>query len=208
MAEIEYFYSAHSAYAYLGSARFMAIAGAAGRRIAHRPMDLRRVIAVTGPGATGASTPARRAYFFGREIKRWAEARSAPVMAGWPSHHDEDMTLANCMLIAGLRQGLDMDRLAHRMLEAHWRDDADLADRESLAKLGREVDLNPAPVLEAALSPETQAAYEANTEEAIARSVFGSPTYFVDGDMFYGQDRLELVERALERPFAGTWKSR
>jgi 2-hydroxychromene-2-carboxylate isomerase len=44
--------------------------------------------------------------------------------------------------------------------------------------------------------------------EAIARGVFGSPTYVVDGDMFYGQDRLELVERALERPFARTWPPR
>jgi len=205
MAEIEYFYSAHSAFAYLGSARLMAIARAAGRRIAHRPMDLRRVVAVTGPGATGAATPARRAYFFGREIERWAEARSAPVMAGRPSHHDNDMTLANGMLIAGLQQGLDIDRLAHRLLEAHWRDDADLADRETLARLGGEAGLDPAPLLAAALAPEARTVYEANTEEAIRRSVFGSPTYFVDGDMFYGQDRLELIERALERPFAGTW---
>jgi 2-hydroxychromene-2-carboxylate isomerase len=44
-----------------------------------------------------------------------------------------------------------------------------------------------------------------NTEEAINRSVFGSPTYFVDGDMFYGQDHLEIVERALQQPFAGRW---
>ena len=50
-----------------------------------------------------------------------------------------------------------------------------------------------------------KAIYTANTEEAIRRSVFGSPTYFVDGDMFYGQDRLELVERALKMPFAGNW---
>ena len=78
MAEIEYFYSAHSAFAYLGSARFMAIARAAGRRIAHKPIDLRRVVAVTGPGATNGRTPARRAYFSGREIERWAEARGAP----------------------------------------------------------------------------------------------------------------------------------
>ncbi len=208
MAEIEYFYSAHSAFAYLGSARFMAIARAAGRRIAHRPMDLRRVVAVTGPGATNGRTPARKAYFSGREIERWAEVRSAPVMAGWPSHHDKDMTLANGMLIAGLQQGIEIDRLAHRMLEAHWRDDADLADRETLARLGGEVGLDPAPLLAAALSPEAQATYEANTEEAIRRSVFGSPTYFVDGDMFFGQDRLELVERALVRPFAGTWQGR
>lgn len=205
MAEIEYFYSAHSAFAYIGSARFMAIARAAGRRIAHRPMDLRRVVAVTGPGATNGRTPERRAYFSGREIERWAEARGVPLMAGWPRHHDKDMTLANGLLIAGLLQGVDVDRLAHALLQAHWRDDADLADAETLRELARAVDVDPGPPLAAALSPEVQAVYAANTEEAIERSVFGSPTYFVDGDMFYGQDHLELVERALARPFAGTW---
>ena len=60
-------------------------------------------------------------------------------------------------------------------------------------------------MLAAAATPELLAAYEANTVEAIDRAVLGSPTYFVDGDMFYGQDHLELVERALSRPFAGTW---
>jgi 2-hydroxychromene-2-carboxylate isomerase len=205
MAEIEYFYSAHSAFAYIGSARLMEIARTAGRRIAHRPIDLRRVVATTGPGSTNGLTPARQAYFSGREIERWAEARGAPVMAGVPSHHDKDMTLANGMLIAALLQGAEVDGLAHCLLQAHWRDDADLADEETLARLGEEAGVEPGPLLAAALSPEVQAVYAANSEEAIRRSVFGSPSYFVDGDMFYGQDRLELIERALERPFAGTW---
>ena len=205
MSEIEYFYSAHSAYAYLGSARFMEIARAANRRIAHRPMDLRKVVTVTGPGPTNGLTPDRRAYFSGREIERWAEFRFAPVMQGFPTHHDKDMTLPNGMLIAGLLQGVNVDRLAHCMLEAHWRDDTDLADSETLTQLGKMGGVDPEPLLDAALSPEVQAVYASNTEEAIDRSVFGSPTYFVDGDMFYGQDHLEMVERALERPFAGAW---
>jgi len=205
MSEIEYFYSAHSAYAYLGSTRFMEIARAAKRRIAHRPMDLRKVVAVTGPGPTNGLTPERRSYFSGREIERWAEFRAAPVMQGIPTHHDKDMTLSNGMLIAGLLQEINIDRLAHCMLEAHWRDDADLADGETLIRLGETSGVDPEPLLEAALSAEVQAVYASNTEEAIERSVFGSPTYFVDGDMFYGQDHLEMVERALERPFAGPW---
>jgi 2-hydroxychromene-2-carboxylate isomerase len=207
MSEIEYFYSAHSAYAYLGSARLMKIGLAANRRIAHRPMNLLRVVAVTGPGPTNGRTPARRAYFSGREIERWAEFRAAPVMQGFPTHHDKEMTLPNGMLIAGLLQAINVDRLAHSMLEAHWRYDADLADIETLTRLGKTAGVDPEPLLEAAMSPEVQAVYASNTEEAIDRSVFGSPTYFVDGDMFYGQDHLEMVERALTRPFAGAWPS-
>ncbi len=205
MAEIEYFYSAHSAFAYLGSARFMAIAGAAGRQIVHRPYDLRRGVAESGSVPFGKRTPAHIDYFFGREIVRWGEIRGAALMDGMPTHHMKDMTLPNTVLIAAQRQGHGIDRLAHAMLEAHWRDDADLVDEPTLARLCRDCDIDPAPVLAAADAPEVVAAYAANTDEAVARSVFGSPTYFVDGDMFYGQDRLEMVERALERPFAGAW---
>ena len=205
MADIEYFYSAHSAFAYLGSARLMAIAASTGRRIVHKPMDLNRVIEAAGSTAFRARGASHRAYFFGREIERWSEHRGAPVMDGHPTHHYNDYTLPNRMLIAGIAQGHNVDRLAHALLEAHWRDDADLADRATLARLGTSVGLDPEPLLDAAPSAEIATLYEANTAEAIERSVFGSPTYFVDGDMFYGQDRLELVERSLRQPYAGAW---
>lgn len=203
--EIEYFYAAHSAFAYLGSERFMAIAAAAGRRIAHKPVDLRRVVAEAGAVPFGRRTRAHAEYFFGREIERWSEERGAPWIGRIPTHHAKDIALPNGMLIAGITLGLNIDRLAHTLLEAHWRDDVDLADRSSLAAIGQRAGIDPSPLLDAALSTEVQAIYQANTEEAIRRSVFGSPTYFVDGDMFYGQDRLEMLERSLRSPYAGQW---
>ena len=205
MNEIEYFYSVHSAFAYLGSSRLIEIARAGNRLIVHKPMDMNRVVEAAGAGWTGSRTPARRAYFFGREVERWAEIRNAPALDRRPTHHDNDTALAHGMLIAGIAQGVDVDALAHAMLEAHWRDDADLADPVTLAALGARAGLDPEPLLHAARTPRTRAVYAANSEEAIRRSVFGSPTYFVDGDMFYGQDRLEMVERALAKPFAGRW---
>ena len=205
MADIEYFYSAHSLFAYFGAARLTEIAAAAGRTVAHRPMDLHKVMEGIGATPFSARSKAHYAYFFGHEEERWAEYRGAPILDHRPTHHDNDTTLANCMLIAGLEQGIDIGALSHRILEAHWRDDADFADAGTLAALAKEVGVDAAPLLDAARSPQIAALYEKNTEEAIARSVFGSPTYFVDGDMFYGQDRLEMVERALAQPFAGDW---
>jgi 2-hydroxychromene-2-carboxylate isomerase len=202
---IEYFYSAHSAFAYLGSDRFMEIAEAADRKIVHKPVNLRRVMIESGAGSTRERSERHRAYYFGREIERWAEWRNAPVVTGMPTHHHNDMTLCNGMLIAGIEQGVNVDQLAHQMLEAHWRDDADLADRETLVRLSNDVGLDPAPLLDAASSPEITAIFLENTEEAIRRSVFGSPTYFVDGDMFYGQDHLEMVEHACKQRFEGVW---
>jgi len=201
MADIEYFYAAHSAYAYLGSAALLRIVREGGHRLVHRPMDLTRVIAGAGSSPTRTRTPAFRAYFFGREIQRWSEQRGAPVMDGIPTHHFNDITLANCVLVAAMDSGENIDALAHTFLEAHWRDDADLADAATLSRLTAGVGFDANALLAAAGSARVQQRYDEFTREAIERSVFGSPTYFVDGDMFYGQDRLEMVERALQRPY-------
>ena len=206
MAVIEYFYSAHSGYAYIGSKLLPEVAAAAGARIDHRPFDWHAVLAANGPSPTNGLTPQRQAYFSGREIEHWAEARGLEIITGrMPTYHDNDYGFANCMLIASSLEGAGTDALANRLLEAHWRDDADLADAATLSRLGNEAGVDAARLLAAANSGEVQAIYRSNTAEAIERSVFGSPTYFVDGDMFYGQDHLELVARALVKPFSGTW---
>ncbi|RLA45044.1 MAG: 2-hydroxychromene-2-carboxylate isomerase [Gammaproteobacteria bacterium] len=202
MSVIEYFYAAHSAYAYIGSVRFMQIATAAGRTIEHRPIDLNRVVNASGSVPFSERSPGHRAYFFSREMKRWSEQRGVSLMDHMPTHHGNDIALANGLLIAGLVQGLNIDSLAYALLAAHWTEDADLADPATLATITQQAGYAADPLLEAATDKQILDIYAANTEEAIERSVFGSPTYFVDGDMFYGQDRLEMVERALTRPYA------
>ena len=104
--QIEYFYSAHSAFAYLGSARLMQIARAAGRRLVHRPVHLGPVMAAIGAGTFAERTPQHIKYYFGREILRWAEYRNAPVLGYRPTFHDEDMTLPSCLLIAAQEMGV------------------------------------------------------------------------------------------------------
>ena len=202
MAEIEYFYSAHSSFTYLGSARFIEIAAVAGRDIVHKPFDLNRALEAAGSIPFKERSSTLRAYHFRRETERWAEERKVPIMTRRPAHHDADTTLPNCVLIASVHHGLDTDQLAHAMLAAHWVDDADLSKAETLSQIAAAADIDAAPLLATAATPEIRAEYEANTEDAIARGVLGSPSYFVDGDMFYGQDRLEMVERALSRPYA------
>jgi len=205
LKKIEYFYAGYSAFAYIGSAEFMRIARATEREIDHRPIDLRKVVAAASPSAFGTRSPQHKAYYFGREIERWAEHWNIPIMKGSPTYHSNDITLSNCMLIAGLVMEMDIDALAHEMLRAHWVDDYDLDNQADLEKIARNIDIDPAPLLDAARSPEVKAIYQTNTEEAIERSVFGSPTYFVDGDMFYGQDHLSFVERAATTAYKGQW---
>ena len=205
MKQVEYFYSTHSAFAYIGSARLQEIATAAGREIVHRPVDLGPVMLAAGAKASRDRTEAHRQYFFGREIERWAEHRAAPIIDYRPTHHDNSLALSSGMVIAAIDQGMNVDKLVHAIMLSHWRDDSDLADADTLAAVAKMVDVDAVPLLEKAMSTEIQAKFESNTKEAIERSVFGSPTYFVDGDMFYGQDHLEFVEKAFTTPFKGKW---
>ena len=204
MAEIEYFYSAHSAFAYIGDRRLHEIAREASARIVHRPFDLRRLMSATG-GAANSMTPERRAYFSRREIERWAAFRGLEILCGIPESHANDFTLANRVLIAAAEAGADVDGLAFATMQAHWRDGADLADAAGLARIGEGAGIAMAPLLEAAASDHVAAIHEANTQAAIARPMFGSPTDLVAGDMFSGQDHLELVARALSEPVPETW---
>ena len=205
MAEIEYFYGANSAFAYLGAARLMQIATATGRRIVHRPVRLGEVVGAAYPSGFAGRSANHRAYYFGREIERWAEYRGVAVKGGIPANHGNDSSLANAMLIVAARNDQMPDQLAFAFMQAHWRDHADLGDEATLRTLATGLGLDAESLVATAKTDAISDALAANTTEAIERSVFGSPTYFVDGDMFYGQDRLELVERAIERPFARVW---
>ncbi|GAA6176606.1 2-hydroxychromene-2-carboxylate isomerase [Sulfitobacter pacificus] len=196
---IEYFYSAHSAYAYLGAWELEQIAQRTGAQIIHRPFDFAPVMAAAGGKGFKERSKAHIEYFFGREMVRWAQIRDLPMVRHRPTFHDNPLALANGAIIAA---GTEADRLSRAILQAHWRDDADIADAAVLTQLALDLGLDAAALLKAAGSKDIQSQHEANTQEAIARPVFGSPTYFVDGDMFYGQDRLFMVEQALHNPFA------
>ncbi len=196
---IEYFYSAHSAYAYFGAWELQRIAQKVAAHVIHRPFDFAPVMAAAGGKGFRDRSKANIGYFFGREMVRWAQWRNLPMIRHRPVHHDNPLALANGAIIAA---GDSADPLRRALLQAHWRDDADLADENTVKRLAEDLGLDGDALVRAAHSDAVQAQHSANTEEAIARSVFGSPTYFVDGDMFYGQDRLMMVERALKIPFA------
>ena len=208
MSVIEYVYSAHSAYAYLGSAELGRICADHDATLVHKPIFLTPVVEAQGSQPFRARTQAHVDYFFGREIERWAEFRGVPVVRFRPTHHDADYNLASGMIIALGETGAATDAMAHALLEAHWRDDVDLSDRATLQRIASDLGHDADALLREAASDPVQAALRANSEWARKNAVFGSPTYIVDGDPFYGQDHLALVERALSQPFApSTWSN-
>lgn len=199
---IEYFYACHSVYAYFGAWELARIAQAAGARVIHRPYDFNPVLASVGASPFPTRSKQHMDYFFGRELVRWSEFRDRPFIRARPIHHDNPVAPGNQMIIAAQTAGLDADALSRAILQAHWQEDADHADPATLIALADGLGMNGTHLFAAAQQDAAQREHAANTQAAIDASVFGSPTYFVQGDMFYGQDRLDHVARALIKPFA------
>ncbi|MEI7444601.1 MAG: 2-hydroxychromene-2-carboxylate isomerase [Burkholderiales bacterium] len=197
---VDCYYSVRSIYAYFGARRAAELARRFGRRLRHRPIDLSKVVPAAGGVPFAQRNPRQRAYQFGREVERWSEWLELPVIVE-PVHHYGDRDLPSGLVLVAQREGLDVDRLSEAILAALWRDDRDIADPAVLASIAAEVDLDAGPLLARARDADVMAEFAACTDDAIRLGVPGSPTYVVDGELFYGQDRLMFVERELAAPF-------
>jgi len=202
--QIDFFYSAHSAFAYIGFQRIQDICKTHNLRLKHRLIDLNAVVTASGAQDYDERSDIHKNYYFGREIVRWAEYRGVGVLGHTPTHHLKSHALANGVLMAGVKAGLDVGSLAFAFLQSHWRDDSDLSDPDTLRNLASAIGIDATPLVTQARSEEIKQMIEPNTTEAIAIGVLGSPSFVLDGDMFYGQDRLEMLERAIDKPFART----
>lgn len=194
---IDYFYSLVSPWAYMGHAPFMDMVKRYRLTVRHKPVPLGKVFAETGGLPLGKRAPARQRYRI-LELQRWRERRGLTFQLrprNWPF----DGTLADGFVIAMLAAGHDPDAFLRRGFAAIWQDEWTLADEGSLLAVASQAGVPEAEaLLDAAKSEKVRATYEANYHEAVAADAFGSPVYLRDGEAFWGQDRLDLLEEAVK----------
>jgi 2-hydroxychromene-2-carboxylate isomerase len=193
--QVTVYYALQSPWTYLGWARFRELVAKAAAEVDYRPIEMAPVFAASG-GLPLARRPQQRQAYRLMELKRWQQRLGVPLNLH-PRHFPVDEALAARMVIAHGQAGGDVGRLSQAMMTAVWAEERDLADRPTLLKIAVEEDLDGGALLEAAASAAVQAAYHANTEAAIAAGVFGVPTLQIGDELFWGQDRLEFVARAL-----------
>ena len=189
---IDYYDSMSSPWTYLGHQRFVALARRFGLSIRHKPMDLLRVWSVSGGLPLKQRAKQRQAYRH-QELRRWSELTGVPCNLE-PAYHPVADRRACYMAIAAAQRGLDWIRLSDAMLRAVWVEDRNIADHETLVAIADAQGMDGKALLAATHEPAVAAEYEANTEEAIARGVFGAPFYIFDNELFWGQDRLQMLE--------------
>ncbi|MCL6482647.1 2-hydroxychromene-2-carboxylate isomerase [Janthinobacterium lividum] len=195
---VQYFFAPHSPWTYLGHARLMAIAAKTGAQIDIRPFDLGKVFSVSGGLPLAKRAPQRQAYRLA-ELARWSAYLQVPLTLQPKFFPVSPEASAKLIIATRLAHGVEASlKLAHAIMRGLWAEERNIGDEETLVQIALDAGLDGRQLLKTSDTASVQAEYDANTEAATAASVFGSPWYIVDGEGYWGQDRLDFVERALE----------
>jgi 2-hydroxychromene-2-carboxylate isomerase len=193
---IDYYLAPQSPWTYLGHARLVEMAKKHGATIQIKPMDLGKIFPISGGLPLPKRAPQRQAYRF-VELARFRDHLQMPLNVQ-PAFFPVAGDPAARVIIAvresdGQAAAVDF---AGKVLAGVWAQERNIADVDTLKLILTECGL-PASRYEESLSESIQALYDADTQSAIDAQVFGSPAYVIDGELFWGQDRLEFVERKL-----------
>jgi 2-hydroxychromene-2-carboxylate isomerase len=191
---VEYFFDVGSPTAYLAWTQLPKIAAEAGATIVWRPMLLGGVFKATG-NASPVAVPAKGRWM-NEDIARWAR-RYGVRFAFNPHFPINTLTLMRGATALQMRRPADFLRYLDLVERAMWEAPKDLGDPAVLAATLAEAGFDADELVALAGDPEVKAKLVATTEEAVARGVFGAPTFFVGAAMFFGQDRLDFVREAL-----------
>ena len=195
---VDYYFTPQSPWTYLGHERFAQIARAAGATIRVLPIDLGgKVFPISGGLPLGQRAPQRQAYRL-LELKRYSAHHGLPLNIK-PRYFPVPGDDASRLIIAvDLHDGAEAAmKISGAIFRALWVQERHIADEKLLAGLLAECGLD-SQRLEQSYSQAVQERYESNTQQAIAAGVFGAPSYVIDGELFWGQDRLDFVERKLK----------
>lgn len=194
MKQVEFFFDVGSPYSYLAYHQLPKIAQAKGADIIWRPMLLGGVFQATG-NSSPATIPAKGRYS-NVDLERWAKHFGVPIQQN-PHFPINTLQLMRGAVGMQLRSDAEFHRYLAVIFSAMFEHPRNLGDLQELAAVLEAAGISPALMLELVQDDHIKQTLRKTTEEAVARGVFGAPTFFVGDEMFWGQDRLHFVEAAL-----------
>jgi 2-hydroxychromene-2-carboxylate isomerase len=192
---VDYYLSLNSPWSFLGHDRIVDIAARANAALVPIPVDFSIVFPVTGGLPVPKRAPARQAYRLA-ELKRWRSYLEIPLNLS-PTHWPAPDVLCTGMVIALSDRNTDALRLAGAFMRAVWVEDRDIGDETTMVEIATEQGLDGKALLELSRTGSPEETRIASSKAAIERGVFGAPSYVIDDEVFWGQDRIEFVARAL-----------
>ncbi len=203
MIALDCYYSLSSPWAYFAGPRLQDIVRRHRPKLTLKPYDFQAIVPRTG-GVPLRTRPEPRRRYHEVELARWRDYLGMPL-ALKPTHYPQAVTdpdwnkYAGWMVIAAQCEGLDAQTLSHALLRALWAEERDTAQPDVRHAIAGECGLDGARLVAMERSAPVQALYRRYTEEAESLGVFGAPSYVIDGEIYWGQDRLDFVDRALDR---------
>jgi 2-hydroxychromene-2-carboxylate isomerase len=193
---VECFYTLSSPWMYLGGKQLSDIIKRHGANLVLRPYDFRLVVPHTG-GIALRSRPEPRQDYHALELDRWALHLGIPIKLKPKHYPPSDQRQAGQMVMAAAARGMDAMRLSHALLTALWLEDRDIADPHIRVAIAEEQGMPGESLHREEESASIQAEFDRNNQDAIARGVFGAPTYVCDDLFLWGQDRLFFLDKYL-----------
>ena len=192
---IDYFLSTSSPWTYLGSKEFTRMATAANATVNVYPVSFQEIFPVSGGLPLPQRAPQRRAYRL-MELSRWKQRRNS-TMQIQPENFPSSDPISAYAIVAAREAGADALTLSNAILAALWEDDRDIDDPNVVQAICDTCGLDGKAIMAAAGDPGTEKIFEEDTQKAIHRGIFGAPTYVIDDELFWGQDRLDFVAEKL-----------
>jgi 2-hydroxychromene-2-carboxylate isomerase len=191
---LQVFYGISSPWAYFGAQRASAVAAAAGVTMVLRPI---RIIEANG-GIPLRSRPDSRQQYHAVELDRWSRFLDIPLNLAPRFYPCRTIEPAAQAVISAQRAGLDAASFSFAIQRGLWAEDRDIADLDTLREFARAtIGAEGADLVRDPQEAAVVAEWQANLAEAERRGIFGTPTYVVGDELFWGQDRLDFVERTL-----------
>ena len=195
---IDYYMTLNSPWTYLGSALLAEIAKRNDAIVNIKPCNFGPIFEQTGGLPLPKRSPQRRAYRI-MELKRWRDVRGIRVTLE-PKYFPCDDTAATRLVIAAKLQGKDAHKLSLELGRALWEREQSLADPATISLAAQRAGLDVAELRASRSDAELDMVHDQFTKEALTAGVFGAPSFVLpSSEIFWGQDRLELLERALKK---------
>jgi 2-hydroxychromene-2-carboxylate isomerase len=195
----EYYFAPQSPYAYMGHERLVALAKKYGVQIELKPCEMGKVFNLSGGLPLAKRAPQRQAYRL-LELQRWSEYLGLPLNLQPKFFPVSGDAAAKLIIATKLAHGTDAAlNLSGAIMRALWAEEKNIADADTLAAIATAGGHDGQALLKSSDTASVQAEYDRFTDDAIAANVFGAPWYVVDGQGYWGQDRLDFVERAFAK---------
>ena len=196
--KIEYFYSLASPFTFLGSEKLQTIAKKYNAEIVEKPCDLvGGIFSKTGGIPVPQRSPQRQKYRLD-ELKRWTDFLNIKINIKPKFFPPKDPHIPAKYTIAANLLGIKI-LFGHELLKKLWIEERDISDEKNIKLISKQFKIDFKELSSLAKSEKILKIYADNTAEAVQKNVFGAPTYIFNSELFWGQDRLDFLERALEK---------